>query len=141
MWQATHKRCFPGLERRAVWALWRDVDPWHRWDRDIEYARLLDPFAPRARFVLKPRGGPRVSLRFERVEPLQGYTDVVRFPLARMYGIHDMEETPEGLKLRICIRIEGPLSFLWRRLVAEKVAAEAPTQMEGLARHARARAA
>jgi len=89
--------------------------------------------------VLKPKGGPKVNIRFLRAEALKGYTDLTPFPLARMYGIHDMEETQDGLRLRITIRIEGPLSWLWKKIVAEKVAADAPVQLESLARRAQER--
>jgi hypothetical protein len=78
-----------------------------------------------------------VTIRIERADPLAGYTDVTRFPLAKMYGIHDMVETPQGLKLSITIRVEGPLAGLWRKLVAQKVADEAPAQLQSLAAWAR----
>ena len=137
MWESTHTRTYRGLDREAVWALWADVDRWHEWDEDIEWARLEGPFREGAKFTLKPKGGPRVGIALTRIEPLRGYTDETRFPLATMHGIHDMEETAEGLKLTITIRIRGPLAWLWRKIVAEGVAAEAPAQMDALAAYAR----
>ncbi|HTE45184.1 MAG TPA: SRPBCC family protein [Gemmatimonadaceae bacterium] len=137
MWQATHEATFPGLDKAAVWAAWADVDRWHEWDTDIEFARADDGFRAGGRFVLKPKGGPRVQIGILRADPLAGYTDVASFPLAKMYGVHDMVDTPHGLKLSITIRVEGPLAGLWRRLVAQKVADEAPHQMQSLAAWAR----
>lgn len=136
MWEVTHARRYADVSREDVFALWADVNHWHEWDRDIEYARLAGPFRAGANFELKPRGGPRVRLTFVRVEPPAGYTDLLRFPFARMYGIHDVEELPGGITLRITIRLEGPLAWLWRRLVAQKIADEAPAQMDALARKA-----
>jgi len=137
MWSETHEMTFPDLSRESVWAAWEDVNNWHRWDTDIEHARTAEPFREGARLQLKPRGGPTVNIRFTRVDPLQGYTDLARFPLARMYGIHDMTDTSEGLRLTITIRVEGPLGWLWTALVARKVAAEAPAQLESLAGYVR----
>jgi len=138
MWQVTHERTFPGLKKEAVWAAWADVDNWHLWDRDIEYAKLQDGFREGGSFILKPKGGPKVKIRFQRVAPLQGYTDITKFPLATMYGIHDLEETPAGLKMAITIRVEGPLAWMWRKIVAQGVANDAPAQIESLAAFARA---
>jgi hypothetical protein len=139
MWQATHERHYPNLTREAVFALWADVNDWSAWDRDIEYARLDGPFANGAKFELKPKGGPLVRLSFVRVDEPNGYTDLLRLPLACMYGIHDVVQSAGGVTLRISIRIEGPLGWLWRRLVAQKIADEAPAQMDALACHAASR--
>ncbi|MGI9090800.1 MAG: SRPBCC family protein [Gemmatimonadaceae bacterium] len=137
MWQRTQEMTFVGIAKQQVWDAWSDVNNWHLWDTDIEYARMSEPFRAGAKFELKPRGGPRVKIELLRVAKLEGYTDLTRFPLARMYGIHDMVETKDGLRLTITMRVEGPLSFVWRKLVAEKVAAENPAQLESLARYAR----
>ncbi|HJZ76901.1 MAG TPA: SRPBCC family protein [Vicinamibacterales bacterium] len=137
MWQVTHSETFEGLRKEAVWAAWSDVDRWHEWDPDLEFARAADGFSAGTRFVLKPKGGPKVTIRLLRAEPLRGYTDLTVFPLARMYGIHDMVETSDGLTLSITIRVEGPLTRLWKTLVAQKVADEAPAQLRSLANWAR----
>jgi hypothetical protein len=137
MWESTYEKTYPGLDKHSVWTLWADVNRWHEWDRDIEWARMSEPFQAGSAFELKPKGGPRVSLRLTRAESLKGYSDLARFPLARMHGIHDMVETAEGLKLTITIRVEGPLAWLWRKIVAEGVAAEVPQQMDALAAFAR----
>lgn len=133
MWQATHTAVVRGLDQQAVWNAWVDVNHWAEWDTDIHRATLHGAFVPGAHFVLHPKGGPQIRIELVRAEPLVGYTDLARFPLARMYGIHDMRETPHGLELTITIRVEGPLAWLWRKLVAQKVADEAPRQIASLA--------
>lgn len=135
-WEATHSITVKDLDRRAVWNAWADVDHWHRWDTDIEYARLDGDLREGQTFTLKPRGGPNVKIMFTRLQPLAGYTDLVKFPLARMTGIHDMAETPEGVRLTVTIRVEGPLAWLWRRIVAQGVADEAPAQLRALVDYA-----
>lgn len=50
-----------------------------------------------------------------------------------MDGIHEMEETKDGLKLTTTIQISGPLSFLWRKLVADGIVKTLPEQTEALA--------
>jgi hypothetical protein len=137
MWQATYEQCFPGLTKEAVWSTWTDVNGWSKWDKETDYATLSGCFEEGASFVLKPKGGPKVNIKLTSVAPLKGFTDVTRFPLARMYDVHEMESAAEGLVLKSTIRVEGPLAWLWRRLVAQGVAAGVPKQMNALAQYAR----
>ena len=64
--------------------------------------------------MLKPRGGPKVRIRLSQVQPGSSFTDVTRFPLARMIDVHELQDTPQGLRLKNTIRMEGPLAWLWR---------------------------
>ena len=137
MWQQTHSLVVKDVNPAAIWAAWADVNHWHEWDTDIEFARMEGPFRAGASFLLRPKGGPNVKIRLERVDALKGYTDLTVFPLARMYGIHNMEITADGVRLTITIRVEGILGWLWRKLVAQKVADEANSQMLSLATFAR----
>jgi len=125
---------FPGVARSAVWALWSDVEGWARWDEDIEYAKIAGPFREGTRIVLKPKDGPQVSLELTHVAEMQGFTDVARFPLARMHDRHMLEDTPDGLRIKIRIWVEGPLAWLWEWLVARGVAAGVPKQTQALVR-------
>ena len=38
-----------------------------------------------------------------------------------MYGEHTFEETPNGLKLTTTMTVKGILSFLWVKIVAQKI--------------------
>lgn len=130
------EKTYPGLKKERVWSLWCDVDRWNQWDKDTEYAKLSGPFEVGSSFVLKPRGAPRFTIYLVGIQPLGGFTDLTRFPFAKMYDVHEMEEAPEGLKLISKIRVEGPLSWLWAHLVAKNVAAGVPAQLDALARFA-----
>ncbi len=137
MWRVEYEKTFPGLDVEAVWAAWADVERWPEWDKDLESVRLSGPFQAGARFKLKPKGGPEVDIEILSADPAKGFTDFARFPLARMYDAHEMARTPQGLTLKSAIWVEGPLSWVWRKIVAEGVAAGVPAQMEALAEHLR----
>src|SRR4051812_29205841 len=111
MWQSRYEKVFPGLKKEDVWSAWADVNNWNQWDKDTEFAKITEPFQAGSKFVLKPKGGPKVNIQILKTEPLKGFTDMTKFPLAKMYDVHEIEETPEGLKLVSIIRIEGPLSW------------------------------
>ena len=65
------------------------------------------------------------------------FVDLTRFPLARMYDSHELIDHGNKLEIKMTIRIEGPLSFLWRKLVAENVANGMKEQTERLIEKAR----
>lgn len=136
MWQSKYEKIYTGLTKESVWSAWSDVNNWPKWDTDTEFTKITGPFKPGTQFLLKPKGGPKVTITLTEVNQNAGFTDVTRFPLAKMYDTHEMEETPNGLKIRSIIRVEGPLSWLWRRIVAQGVAAGAPKQIEALAKYA-----
>src|SRR4051812_46176577 len=89
-WEKTHRLTVRDLAKEKIWKVWQDVNRWHLWDTDIEFARLDSPFAAGSTFQLKPKGGPKVKIRLVEVEPERAFTDVTVFPFARMYGIHEM---------------------------------------------------
>lgn len=121
-WEKTHTIKVQNVAKKQIWKVWEDVNHWHIWDTDIDFARMEVPFSVGNSFLLKPKGGPKVKIKLLKVEPNNAFTDVTTFPLAKMYGIHEMRETSVGLEVSHTVRIEGPLSFLWKKLVAEKVA-------------------
>ncbi len=134
VWQAKYEKKFPGLKKEAVWSTWVDVDNWNKWDEGTEFAKISGPFEAGTDFTLKPAGGPNISIQLTQVIPFVSFTDVTKFPLAKMYDIHELEETKDGLKLKSTIRMEGPLGWLWRKIVAEDVAAGASKQLEAIAK-------
>ena len=136
-WEKTHTATVRDLRKDQIWQLWQDVNNWHAWDQELEYCRLESPFVAGSQFTLKPKGGPKVHLTLENVEPCRTFTDRVDFPLARMYSIHELQDTPHGLEVIHRIRVEGPLAFLWRKLVAEKVAAGLEEQTQSMIKRAR----
>jgi len=95
---------------------------------DTEWAELNEPFEAGAVFRFKPKGGPKLSMRITECVPNQSFTDCFKIPFARLYGIHQMELTNEGLKIITSIKVEGLLGWLLRKIIAEKVAAEVPEQ-------------
>jgi polyketide cyclase/dehydrase/lipid transport protein len=102
----------------AVWQkAYADAEAWPRWNAEIKRARLDGPLAlgARARIVF----GSGLRLRFRVIEFEQGrlFTDESRLPGARMGHRHLLEEADAGCRLTNTIYIEGPMSWLWRRIL------------------------
>jgi len=137
MWSKSFSKTVRGLDIDKVWRVWTDVDQWHTWQDDIEYAKLKGDFRAGNTFLLKPKGGPKVNIEIIRVEPNKIFTDLTKFPLARMYGSHEFIMHGDELEIKTTMSIEGFLSFFWRKLVAEGVANGMPEQTERLIAKAR----
>ncbi|KXW58096.1 hypothetical protein FEMY_13930 [Ferrovum myxofaciens] len=137
MWSRTYSKRVSGLQVNKVWMVWTDVNRWHTWQPDIEYAELNGEFKVGNTFKLKPKSGPQVSIRIIKVEPGRQFTDLTCFPGARMFGCHEFIAYDDELEIRTTMSIEGFLSFLWRKIVAESVAHGMEKQTEALIEKAR----
>jgi uncharacterized protein YndB with AHSA1/START domain len=137
MWSRSYSKTVSGLDVERVWKVWTDINQWHTWQADIEYAKLDGDFKVGNAFLLKPKGAPKVNIELIKVEPNKVFTDLTKFPLARMYGSHEFIMHGDELEIRTTMSIEGGLSFLWRKLVAEGVANGMPEQTDRLIEKAR----
>ena len=137
MWTHTYSKTVPEVGAAQLWKAWTDVDQWKTWQDDIELARLEGPFQDGSTIHFKPKGGPTLRLALQDVRPGLAFTDVTRFPLARMYDAHELVAHDGGVEIRVRMWLQGPLAFLWRRLVAQKVADGLPEQTARLVERAR----
>jgi hypothetical protein len=137
-WIRSYTTTVKGIDVDRIWQIWSDVDAWHTWQPDLDFAKLEGGFTAGSSFTLKPKGGPRVRIALLEVEPKRRFVDLTRFPLARMYGTHEFIARGDELEIRTSVRVEGALGFLWRGLVAEGVAKSLPEQTRGLIARARA---
>ena len=137
MWSRTYSKRVRGMTADKLWMVWTDVNQWHTWQPAISHAKLDGEFEVGNTFRLKPSAGPQVSIEIIEVELERKFTDLTRFPGARMYGCHEFISHGEELEIRTTMSIEGFLSFLWKRLVAENVANGMAEQTEALIEKAR----
>lgn len=130
MWTKTHSITVTDVTPAQIWKVWSDINNRPQWDLDTEWAELQGPFEQGAVFRFKPKGGPKLSMTITECEINRRFTDCFKIPFARLYGTHQMESTNEGLRIITSIKVEGPLGWVLRKLVGEKVAAEVPEQTE-----------
>jgi hypothetical protein len=123
MWTRTHSMSFEGVTPAQLWRVWADVNRWQEWQPDIEYARLEGAFEAGQVFRFRPKGGPELGIEITEARPHAGYADLTRFPGARMLDSHEIVDHGDRIEIRNTVTVSGPLGFLWRKLVAEGVAA------------------
>lgn len=130
MWSKSYSVITNEVTARQMWKLFADINNWPAWDKGVELAQLEGKFEKGNHFMFRPKGGPLLKIGiFEAIEN-QKFVDCTTFPLAKMYGEHTFEETPDGLKLTITMKVEGILGFVWRRIVAKKIVAGLPNDMQ-----------
>lgn len=132
MWVKSYNKVYQGVTKKDVWRIWSDVNNWPKWDKELEYCKMENMFIEGSQFVLKPKGGPKVTITLSEVKPNEKFTDYCKFLGATMYDAHELEETSNGLRITNTITVTGPLSFIWVYLVAKNVANSAPKQMDAL---------
>jgi hypothetical protein len=130
MWSKSHAIVTNEVSKEQMWNLFADVNNWHTWDEGIEFAKMTGEFEKGNYFTLRPKGGPNVKVVLLEAVKNKRFLDVTKFPLAKMYDDHTFEETPQGLKITNTITVEGILGFLWRKIVAQKIVDNLPTDME-----------
>ena len=130
MWTKSHSIVTKVVTKEQIWKLFADVNNWHTWDNEIEFAKLEGKFEKGNHFLLRPKGGPNVKV--ELLETIENYKFlyVTKFPLAKMYDEHLFEETENGLKITNTISMKGLLSFVWVKMVAQKIADALPADMQ-----------
>lgn len=137
MWEKSYSTTVADLEPEQIWKIWSDISIRHQWDDDTEWAKIDGPFSQGAIFYMKLKNGPKIKMIITESIPNLKFADTHYFPLARMDGIHQMEKTTDRLRITTTIRVTGPLRWLWRKFVAEKVVATLPHQTNLLIQLAR----
>src|SRR5579872_5111237 len=132
MWQQTYSKVFQDIKPETIWRIWTDINNWPLWNPGIEYCELDEPFAKGSHFTLKPIGAPKANLQLVEVEENYKFMDCSSLPGAKMYGLHELIIENDGVRLVTTMTIKGPLTFLWRKLLGEKIMAKIPSQTENL---------
>lgn len=137
MWTRTYSKTFKNIKREDIWRIWVDINNWPKWHGDLDGCKLEGEFAVGNCFFLKPKGAKPVKILLTEINDGYSFTDCTSFFGAKMYDTHAMEETPDGLKLTNTLTVNGPLRWLWIKLVAQNVADTIPDETEALIKLAR----
>ena len=130
MWTKSHSVVTNSVTKEQIWKLFANVNNWPSWDHGVAFAHLEGKFEKGNHFIFQPKGGPKLKIGIVEAIENKTFTDFTQFPLAKMYGEHVFEETPNGFKLTTTMKVKGPLGFLWRKIVASKIADALPADME-----------
>ena len=126
----TETRVVEGITKEQIYSFWADVNNWAKWNDEIKSAELHGTFKEGDFFTLTLKNGQKIKIKLLKVEENKSFTDLTTFPLAKMYGIHEIIEKDGKIELVATIKIEGFLSFLWTKIVAPNVADSLGSDMD-----------
>jgi uncharacterized protein YndB with AHSA1/START domain len=123
----------------ALFAALADVESWPAWDHALEWVRAAHiEGGPRVNFRLKPKGRPPVGMRVVGADAPHRFAVEAALPLARMRTEYRFETRNDGLsRVSVTVTTLGLLGWLWDRLIAAGMDAEAVTHARDLAAFAR----
>ncbi len=99
--------------QESVWNIWQDIKNWNTWDLATEYSSINGPFKEGAEGSWKAKGGPLLSIKVTRVEPLKMSVIEFKLFLARIIVSHHIFESAGKTYVTEHIEIKGPLGFLF----------------------------
>lgn len=132
MWKHTFTTITNEATAEALWDAQTDVNNWPTWGDDLEWTRMEGPAQTGKTFFLKPKGGPKVRLTIERCERPGVFTDMSHLPLCKMLFTHTFTPTPQGVRIDLDLRMHGPLTFLWKKVIGQKQVEDFPAHVKAL---------
>jgi hypothetical protein len=118
------------ISQDQIWRLMTDINRWKDWDDTLEKSEIQGEFKEGNYFMIRPKGGPNVKIQLVEVKAKSYFKDFTKFPLAKMYGEHFYDVTPEGLKITITMSISGILGFLWNQIVMKDIVTHLPDDVK-----------
>ncbi|MCB0753812.1 MAG: polyketide cyclase [Ignavibacteriae bacterium] len=123
--------------KEQIWKLWTDVDNWNKWDKEVEFSELDGKFEVGIFGILKPTKGPKSKFELISVDKLCEFTSRSFLPLTKMDFIHEMEEKDGEIYITHGVKIRGLLTFLFSKVIGEKLVNELPKAMDNLSKLAK----
>lgn len=122
--------------KERIWKIWSDVPAWKTWDDQVQDSSLKGLFQQGGEGVLKPTSGPKSTFQLIEVTEGQSFTSRAKLPLAQMDFIHTLAQSNGELILTHRIEISGLLTFLFSRVIGNKLLSELPKALTKLAQMA-----
>jgi hypothetical protein len=124
----------------VVFGLYANIALWPVWDPETVDVHLPQGLNVGAEGWLKPRVGPKAKICIKAVCPGRSFTVEGRLPLCRMVFGHELASVDGKTTATHSVRFDGPLAFLFRRLVGAGINATLPASLAGLKRESEKRA-
>ncbi len=118
--------------KEQIWKLWADVPNWNVWDAEVETSEIFGQFQKGTKGVLKPTGGPKTKFEMIECTIFKSFTDRSFLPLCKMDFIHTITEAKGGLEITHKVVMTGFMTFLFSKLIGNKVKVGLPIAVDKL---------
>ena len=115
-----------------VFRLYADVAGWPTWDPDVESSSIEGKFQAGATGELKPKRGPKSAITITEVVSDRSFTAESRLPFCVMRFEHELRSDAGYTKAVHRVSFEGPLAFLFGRLIGPSIRKGLPQTLRGL---------
>lgn len=131
-WEFEHKIKTELSKKTTIWKKYKDVKNWNSWDKEIEFSNLKGDFKEGSRGSLKSIGGPKVNFELIEVEEEKKFVDITNLFLCKLIFTHTLEEKSGALEVTHKIRMEGFLTFFFKKVIGEELKKTLPKTMKNL---------
>lgn len=118
--------------KEQIWNLWTNVSNWNLWDDQIISSKLNGEFKMGQTGELIPAGGPKSTFKLIEVTEQKSFTSRSTLPLSTMDVIHEMREAEGEIIITHRVEISGVLSFVFSKLIGNKIIRHLPNAMNKL---------
>ncbi|PSM51941.1 hypothetical protein CBLAS_0526 [Campylobacter blaseri] len=122
--------------KEQIWNLYSDVENWNKWDNTIKYSKLYGEFKAGNKGILKSSNGPKSNFELVLVSKFHKFTSRSSLPFTKIDFIHEINEKNGKLFITHEIQIKGLLTFLFSKIIGEKLLKELPKTMQTLSKEA-----
>jgi hypothetical protein len=117
-----------------VWERYVDVENWCEWSQGgVEWSHIDGPFEVGTQGKSKPPGSRALKFQLVAVEPNSSFVSEARLPGGRLRFEHVIEPREAGSRITHRVALDGPLAFLYTRIVRKGVEQGLPDGVERLA--------
>lgn len=136
MWQGQFNTSTTDVSAGQLYRMIAQIQRWPEWDSGLEATRISGPAETGAAFTLTPKGGPTVKMTIDDMRPFR-LVDTAHLFGAKMTTVHEYRDVDGVTHIHMAVSVRGPLSFFWRKIVAENQIKDAPAQTQAFIASAR----
>lgn len=118
----------------VIFQKYSDVSNWSLWDREVKESSIDGNFESGNYGQLVPIKGPKATIYFSSVIPDRAFTVLSKLPFCTMIFGHELHAQAKATEVIHTVLFEGPLSFIFGRLIGNQIKANLPGTLKGLKR-------
>lgn len=117
----------------AIFAIYKDIDSWVQWDKDLEAIALDGEFAVGSTGWLKPVGAPKTRTVIVSISEPVSFAVESRLPFCTMCFNHLLEQTDASNTLVThSVEFKGMMAPVFSMIVGKKIKNTIVDSMQGL---------
>lgn len=118
--------------KEIMWKIFEDVPNWNIQDSEVETAELFGQFQKVTKGILKPKDAPKTKFIIIEFRKLKSFTNRSFLPFCKIDFMHSITEQKEGLVITHKVVMTGFMTFLFSKVIGNKIKGGLPIAVERL---------